>query len=135
MKKQENKLDALLRQKLEGMEGEVSPHDWTAISERLDKEEKAPRGIFAGGRKYLFALIFLFIGAVATYFVAKNSSGNSSNQEAVSSRKTIDGRKKIINSSKQATLENAKNSNNSNSSSERVSQSENTSGKSNTDQN
>ena len=74
MKKQENKLDALLRQKLEGLEGDVSPQDWNAISERLDNEQKKPGGFFAGNRKYFAAAAFALLITFAGYYVGKQNT-------------------------------------------------------------
>ena len=98
MKKQENKLDALLRQKLEGLEGDVGPQDWNAISERLDNEQKKPGGFFAGNRKYFAAVALALLITFAAYYAGKRNSsqdrigiaeiktkGESVNKENISS--------------------------------------------------
>jgi hypothetical protein len=70
MKRQGNKLDALLKQKLGGLEAETNPQDWLAIRARLDRENTKPPGFFKRNSKYLALLLLCtLIGVGIGYFL------------------------------------------------------------------
>ena len=119
MKNQENNLDALLRQKLDSLEGDVSPHDWQAISERLDNGKKPGAGFFSGIRKYLALLLLVLLTGIGIgYFMRSDDKQSIKNSRATASGAGERNAKNGMDNAVNPGSGNSSNDNNSNSTNE-----------------